>query len=180
MRLASTVILFSALALSAPAMAQTPGAAETRVKGFPIVYVTDPTGREIKGKLVSWNGSTIVIRAGGTDRTFGPGEMVRVDLRGDSLKNGALIGAGFGLFMGAVSSGIADCPGRGGGGCAGARVGFTLLGTAFYAAIGTAFDALIPGRTPLWHAGSSENSGRGLTVTVSPEGRSAFVGWRIK
>src|SRR6185436_20164096 len=106
MRLVSTVVLSSTLtlALSTPAMSQTPDAASTRVKGFPIVYVTDPSGRETKGTLVSWNGSTIVIRAGGTDRTFGPGEMVRVDLRGDSLKNGALIGAAVGLFMGALSS----------------------------------------------------------------------------
>ena len=60
------------------------------------------------------------------------------------------------------------------------KIGFMLPYTGTYAAIGTAIDALIPGRTPLWRAGSSARSGGGLAINVSPRRRSAFVGWKIK
>jgi len=55
----------------------------------------------------------------------------------------------------------------------------TLASAGIYAAIGTGIDALIPGRTPFWNAGSSQGTGGGLTVSISAQRRSAFVGWRI-
>jgi hypothetical protein len=89
---------------------------------------------------------------------FGPGDMVRVDLKGDSLKNGALIGVAVGAVMGGLAALGGDCPGAASS-CPGARAGFILAGTATWAAIGVAIDALIPGRTPLWTtAGSRRRS----------------------
>jgi hypothetical protein len=175
MRFITGVVVCALANAAAPASAQTDFSG-VRPKGLPTVYVMDRQGQETKGKVVSWTDSAIVLRIdAGRTRTFQAGEAVRIDLRGDSLKNGALIGAGVGLGIGLLTSGIADCP-ESGGGCAGFRVSFAIVSSAIYAAIGTAIDALIPGRTPLWNAGT----GGGLTFNISAERRSAFVGWRIR
>lgn len=173
MKLMPISVVFAALMLPLPAGAQTADA--PKVKGFPVVYVTEASGKETKGRIVNWTGSTIVLQTETTTKSFAEGEAIRVDLRGDSLKNGALIGAGVGVFFGTLSSAIGDCEG-----CHGAQVAFVLAGIGVYAAIGTAIDALIPGRTPLWRAGSPARSGGGLAINVSPRRRSAFVGWKIK
>ena len=115
--------------------------------GTPRVIVTDRTGRETTGRLIRWTDAAIVLRTGAGERTFSTGEARRVDLRGDSLRNGFLIGAAFGSIGGL----IADCPGareR----CPKTRVAFTILGMATWGAIGAGIDALIPGRSPLWRA----------------------------
>lgn len=123
-----------------------------RLKGMPTVYVEDRTGREVEGKLVSLTESALTINIDGVTRTFAPAEVTKVDRRGDSLKNGALIGAAVGLFTGLLG----DCPGAGSNngsrGCPGARVGYVLGGAAIWAGIGAGIDALIPGRTRLWPA----------------------------
>lgn len=173
MKLMSIAVVLTALTFPLLAGAQTADA--PKVKGFPVVFVTEASGKETKGRIVSWTGSTIVLQTGTTTRSFAEGEAIRVDLKGDSLKNGALIGAGVGVFFGALSATIGDCEG-----CHGEQVGFALAGIGVYAAIGAGIDALIPGRTPLWRAGSSARLGSGLTIKVSPQRRSAFVGWRIK
>jgi hypothetical protein len=164
-------VMFGGLTLRQGARAQTVNT--PKVKGLPVVYVMDTSGSETKGKLVSWTGSTIVVQTGATMKTFGPGEAARIDLRGDSLKNGALIGAGVGVLFGGLASGL-DCPD-----CGGSRVGIFLFSVGVYAAIGAGIDALIPGRTHLWSAGMSK-SASGLTFRLSPERRRAFVGWRTK
>lgn len=178
-----TCVVLAVITAAVPASAQSIQSAGStdfsgvRLKGLPTVYVMDRQGQEIKGKVVSWTDSAIVLRIDdGATRTFKAGEAIRIDLRGDSLKNGALIGAGVGLGLGLLSGGFADCPGSSEG-CAGTRVALVFLSTAMYAAIGTAIDALIPGRTPLWNA--SSKTGGGLTFNVSPRNRSAFVGWRF-
>jgi hypothetical protein len=162
MKIIPILVVLAALMLPLPAGAQT-------------VYVTEASGKETKGRIVNWTGSTIVLQTGTTTRSFAEGEAIRVDLKGDSLKNGALIGAGVGAVMGGLGSSFGDCEG-----CGGVRVTIVLVSIAFYSAIGTALDALIPGRTPLWRAGSSARSGNGLAINVSPQRRSAFVGWKIK
>jgi hypothetical protein len=170
MCVASVCVALAGLTLPLPALAQTVNA--PKVKGFPVVYVIDPSGWETKGKLVSWTGSTIAVQTDGTTKTFGPGEFARVDLRGDSLKNGALIGASIGVLFGGLAA--LDCPD-----CGPASVALFVGAVGIYAAIGAGIDALIPGRTHLWSAGVSK-SARGVTFRVSPERRSAFVGWRTK
>jgi hypothetical protein len=116
-------------------------------EGTPRVIVTDGSGKETTGRLIRWTDSAIVLNTGGVERTFSPGEARRVDLRGDSLRNGFLIGAAFGWFGGV----IADCP-NGSQRCPKTRVAFTILGMATWGAIGAGIDALIPGRSPLWRA----------------------------
>jgi hypothetical protein len=162
MKFMPMVVVLAALMFPWPAGAQT-------------VYVTDVSGKETKGRLVSWTDSGIVLQIGAITKTFAQGEAVRVDLKGDSLKNGALIGAGVGAAIGGLTSGLADCEG-----CHGTRVSLVLVSIGMYSAIGTALDALISGRRLLWRAGSSARAGSGLSINVSPQRRSAFVGWKIK
>jgi hypothetical protein len=123
-----------------------------QLKGMPTVYVEDRNGREVEGKLVSLTESALTINIDGVTRTFTPAEVTKVDRRGDSLKNGALIGAAVGLFTGLIG----DCPRAGSNnrsdGCPGARVGYVFGGAAIWAGIGAGIDALIPGRTRLWPA----------------------------
>jgi hypothetical protein len=179
MCVASFRVVLTGLCLSRPVAAQIPDQSyqpNDKVKGFPIVYVTDGFGRETKGKLLSWVGSEIVLQTGDGSRTYKPGEAVRVDLRGDSLKNGALIGLGVGLVMGGLGS--AACLD-----CGAGRAAILLTVAGVYTFVGIGIDALVPGRTPLWNAGSpaKQRSARNrLTFRLSPERRSAFVGWRIK
>jgi hypothetical protein len=177
MCVASLCVVLTGLSLPLPVVAQIPDQSShpnDKVKGFPIVYVTDALGRETKGKLFSWIGSEIVLETGDGSRTYKPGEAVRMDLRGDSLKNGALIGLGTGLAMGGLAA--AGCY------CGGGDAAIVVFSAAFYTIVGVGIDALVPGRTPLWNAGprANQRSARnGLTFRLSPERRSAFVGWRM-
>jgi hypothetical protein len=168
------LVVFALVIAAAPASAQSADFSGVQPKGLPTVYVMDRQGQETKGKILSWTDSVVVLRVDdGATRTFKAGEAVRIDLRGDSLKNGALTGAGVGLAIGLMMS--AACRECGGG----FTIPMTLATAGIYAAIGTGIDALITGRTPFWNAGSSQSTGGGLTFNISAQRRSAFVGWRI-
>ena len=69
--------------------------------------------------------------------------MRRVSKRGDSLKNGAIIGAVFGGVAGALAASFDDGSAK--------ALGF-LAATGFYALVGAGLDALIPGRTTIYEA----------------------------
>ena len=172
--LCTGLVVFALATAAAPASAQSADFFGVQPKGLPTVYVMDRQGQETKGKIVSWTDSAVVLRVdNGATHTFKTGEAVRIDLRGDSLKNGALTGAGVGLAIGMMmSAGCSECGG-------GFTVRMTLATAGIYAAIGTGIDALITGRTPFWNAGSSQGTGGGLTFNISAQRRSAFVGWRI-
>jgi len=124
-----------------------------QLEGLPTVFVTERTGKETRGQLVSLTESVLVVNVSGAEQTFRPADVVRIERRGDSLKNGAIIGAAFGLITGAL---LNECAGGGSGangeGCLGARIGLALGGAAIWAAIGAGIDALIPGRTRIWPA----------------------------
>ena len=174
MKLSTSFVVLGLVFASAPAAAQTADSAQEPLKGAPRVIVTDRAGQEATGRLIRWSASTIVIRTDNGERTYAPGEAIRLDLRHDSLKNGFLIGASIG-WLGAL---FVDCGGDGS--CGAERVAALIGGTFVYGALGAGIDALIPGRTPLWVSGSSEKSSAGLTFDVSPRERRAFVGWRFR
>ena len=89
----------------------------------------------------------------GAERRVEAPHVRRIDKRGDSLKNGAWIGAVVGAAFGALGAGLSDCSRRhSGGGCAGERAALFLISTGTYAACGTAIDALIVGRTRIYVA----------------------------
>jgi hypothetical protein len=147
-------ILIAALSPAVASAQQTasnwPGLVSSRLS---TVYVLDTTGAETSGKLLRLNPDSIVLLVGGAERQFETARVARVQKRGDSLRNGAIIGAVIGLALGVITAGIADCPGdRPSGGCPGSRAALFLVSTGFYSAVGTGIDALIPGRTTLYEA----------------------------
>jgi hypothetical protein len=146
------------------------------------VYVLENTGTETSGKLLRLNPDSIVLLVDGAERRFEAARVTRIQRRGDSLRNGAIIGAIVGAALGFVTSGIADCPGDNpGGGCPGSRAALFVVSTGVYAAIGTGIDALIPGRTTLYEASKTPSAAdRGGSVPVAFRRRAAVnvhVGW---
>jgi hypothetical protein len=130
--------------------AKWPGLESSRLS---TVYVLDVGGTETSGKLLRLNPDSLVVLVDGQERQFETARVARIQKRGDSLRNGAIIGAVVGVAMGIITAGISDCPGdRAGGGCPGSRAALFLVSTGVYSAIGTGIDALIPGRTTLYKA----------------------------
>lgn len=135
------------------------------------VYVLDDTGGEVSGRLLRLDPDSLVLLVGDTERRVDAARVRRIEKRGDSLRNGAFIGAIVGAAMGVIVTGIADCPGSDpGGSCPGARAAGFVLSTGAYAAIGAGIDALIVGRTTLYEApAASPRSAR-----TPHRGRAAF------
>jgi hypothetical protein len=117
------------------------------------VYVTDDAGRTTEGKLLRLDNDSLVMLVNGAEQRFEARQILRIDKRGDSLKNGTLIGLGLGVLFGSIAAGISDCPSEPGGDCSGYRVAGFFIGTGIYTAIGTAIDAMIVGRTRVFDAG---------------------------
>ena len=141
--------LFVCACVAAVGTAQAQDFSSIQVKNLPIVFVEEKSGVETRGRLLSITPAAIAIDVDGSQRTFAAANVAKIDRRGDSLKNGALIGAAIGLVTGFLG----DCPRTGNGagtGCPAARVGYVLGGSAIWASIGAGIDALIPGRTRLW------------------------------
>jgi hypothetical protein len=151
--------------------------ANLRLEGLPTVYVIERTGQETRGTLLTLTDSTIAIDVDGTTRTFTPDQLSLIEKRGDSLKNGTIIGFVTGGLLSILPAGLADCSG-GTAGCAGQRVLMWAIGTAFYTAVGAGIDAAIPGRTRIWPATTKTTQKNGLIFSASPH--RAFVGWSIR
>jgi hypothetical protein len=122
------------------------------------VYVVDHNGTETTGRLLRFDPDSLVLLVDGTERRFEAARIGRIDKRGDSLRNGVLIGAIVGAGVGSFTSGFSDCPGTRDD-CPGARIGMFVGSTAIYTAIGTAIDALVTGRTTLYVAPKTADAG---------------------
>jgi hypothetical protein len=161
-------------ALSAQGTAQSwPGLATA---GLPTVYVLDDGDVEISGRLLRLNPDSLVLLVGDAERRLDAARVRRIEKRGDSLRNGAVIGAIVGVGMGLIVAGISDCPGNDpGGSCPGTRaVGF-LVSIGVYAAIGTGIDALVVGRSTLCQAPTAPPS----SARMPDRGRAALnLGFR--
>ena len=143
MRFMTVLRVLAYCCVAVPAGAQTTFA-NIRTEALPTLYVTDLTGHQTTGQLVGLTESALTIQTAAATRTFQASEVSHVDRKGDSLKNGTLIG----LAVGVVGSGVLagscmryHCRGI---------VPFLVLNTGIYTAIGTAIDAAIPGRTRIW------------------------------
>lgn len=105
------------------------------------VYVLDDTGQETTGELLRLDADGLVLLVEGAELRFEAEQAIRLDRRGDSLKNGLLIGAAIGAVLGLVSD-------------AG-----PLLGAVGFAGIGLGIDALNQGRITLYDASGGPRSG---------------------
>jgi hypothetical protein len=149
-----------------------PGLVSSRLS---TVYVLDNAGTETSGKFLRLNPDSIVLLVDGAERRFETSRVTRIQKRGDSLRNGAIIGAVVGVAMGILTAGISDCPGdQPGGRCPGSRAALFLVSTGVYSAIGVGIDALIPGRTTLYEAPKAPSAAdRGGSAPVAFRRRAA-------
>jgi hypothetical protein len=148
-------ILAVLLIVPAAARAQEPlgGWRGLNVSSLDTIYVTDDAGRRTEGKLLRFEPESVVMLVEGAEQRFDAARVRRIDRRGDSLKNGAWIGAALGVLFGSITAGISDCPGDDpGGGCTGFRIGAVASALGIYTAIGVGVDALIVGRTRVFEA----------------------------
>lgn len=117
----------------------------------PTVSVLADAGKEVTGTLLRVEPDAIVLGVRGREERFERTHITRVDRRGDSVRNGALIGAGIGVALGLAAALIADCPApEPGGSCPGTRAAGLAISIAAYTGIGIGIDALVAGRTTLY------------------------------
>lgn len=173
--LTSTLLIAQlAGAAAPPAQTQTSPAAEApmvKPDGLPTVWLTDARGVEHRGRLVRVEPAGVVLLGTDGERAFTRSDIVQIEKRGDSIRNGALIGAAIGALGGLFAIGLSDCPGLQQNGCGGARVTLALTSVAAYTAIGAGIDAAVQGRTLIYRAPS-------LTLSVRPSGASAGISIR--
>lgn len=127
--------LLMTLALAAPAAAQ---------ENYKQVWVTQSdSGEVVRGRLVALSGQTLAILTADSRRVEVPLDRVlRIETRGDSLKNGAIIG---GAILGALS--IVGCQGLS---SPSQCVAASAFNVGIGAIIGIGVDALNDGRTALY------------------------------
>jgi hypothetical protein len=127
----------------------------TKVKRGDTIYVLDTNARETKGILVEASESSIRLLVEGQIREILAGDVQRVVRRGhgDTLRNGALIGAAAGaVLIGGAAADFCGDYGNSAAECLGPSAVLALMGAGVFAAIGTGIDALIPGRTVVYQA----------------------------
>jgi hypothetical protein len=143
-------ITFVVTLLAAPATAafagQKPATPRT---GEEVIVTQSGSGEELRGRLVELSPTSMSMLVNG-ERVDVPIENVlRIDARNDSLKNGTIIGA---AIMGGLSA-LACAEISNAGGCAMVLATNTGIG----ALAGAGVDALHKGRTPIYiKAGKSE------------------------
>jgi hypothetical protein len=143
--LAVVVLLASAAVASA---GQQPPAARA---GEQVVVTQAASGEELRGRLVELSSTSLAILVDGRRVEVPIENVLRIDVRNDSLKNGAIIGGAImGGLMGLACVEIDDAAA-----CATGLVIDTGLGVL----AGIGIDALHKGRTPIYiKAGKSETS----------------------
>ena len=128
------------------------------------IFVTDSMGNVTEGRIAGLSSSSLRLMTKSSTQDLSESDVFKIrQWRHDSLKNGALIGAGigFGLSLAGV---IAVCNGWGTcrGGEAVAAVAYT---TGIVAAIGAGIDALIPSKETIYFGGTRTSLSR---IKVKP------------
>lgn len=146
----SAVLVALLLLPGTPAGAGAQGQGLSRVAASTgkLAWVIDRTGRTLLVRIVSATDSELAITVGGAPQTIPVGEIARVFLDGDSVKDGAIIGGLIGLPIGVLScqgSVTADCD----------YAGHAIIGAVIYGAIGALIDWRHHGRTVLYRAPGS-------------------------
>lgn len=111
--------------------------------GEEVIVVHAGSGQELRGRLLELSSTSLGMLVDGRRVEVPIGDVLRIDGRKDSLKNGALIGLG--VFGGSAAIGCAAV-GSSPGWCAYGIAMNGMLG----AAIGAGIDALHKGRSPIY------------------------------
>lgn len=135
-----SALAFAAVLGSSVAHAQTFQDAPS--KTLPVYVTRDGSTGTIKGQLLRLSPETLTLLQG-ADRQDIPLQDIRtIEVRGDSVKNGAIIGAS--IFGGLAALGLRGETSSG-------FYGFAIvLDSLLGAAIGTAFDVMVPGETVIY------------------------------
>jgi hypothetical protein len=141
------------------------------------VYVTDHEGRVTRGRLIELDRHRLALTTSEGPRSFTVNDVRKIERRGDSLKNGAIIGALVGILPAILS-----LQGSSGDLSAGETALWVLGGVAVYSALGVAVDALIVGRTtvyPVANGGSAGAAVPGSTARPTRPGARVTLTWRF-
>jgi hypothetical protein len=173
-RLLATGLLALASAATSRAgePARTMAALEEKVQPGTQVDVVDRQGRILRGDFVRADDEGVLVTLYGEGRRVPAGDVMSVTRPGDSLKNGALIGAAvgaIGAFGAFIDNGEATGCGRTATAC---KVGFAALSLGFYTGVGVLVDRAVKGRDVVYRAPADRLS---WSVTPHPVPRGAGV-----
>jgi hypothetical protein len=136
---------FLAVAMASPVAAQNTPVINTRSVGA--VYVRSAGGSETRGQLLRLGPDTLTLLEQGTSRDIPLADVTRIDARGDSVKNGAIIGA---VVVGVWCALV--CP-QGLDGYSNDQLPYILgVNIGLGAAVGAGIDAMHVGRTTIYQA----------------------------
>jgi len=170
-RLTAALFLSSALLLAAPALAwaQAPVTSfdqvPTRVKIGDTVFVTDATGREVKGKVLDLSAASVALSSGSERQEFSAAQVRTLvwqqhDTLYNGLRKGLFIGLGVGAALGVVGVAATE---------QGVNKGLVwaatfLIGGGIGAGAGAAFDAMNPGKKVLVYRAPSAPSAARISI----------------
>jgi hypothetical protein len=150
----------AAVGMATPVAAQ--GSATIPPRPVSAVYVRSVGGDEARGQLLRLGPDTLTLLEQGTARDIPLAGITRIDARGDSVKNGAIIGA---VVLGAWCALI--CP-QGLDGYSNDQLPYILgVNIALGAAVGAGIDAMHVGRTTIYQAGSAMPQRRPVGVKAA-------------
>ena len=143
-------ITFVVTILAVPATAAFAGQKPAARTGEEVIVTQSASGEELHGRLVELSPTTMAILVDGTRVDVPLENVLRIDARTDSVKNGAIIG-------GAIFAGLGTLN------CAWARDGsqcatFIFSNTTFGVLAGMGIDALHKGRTPIYVKAGKSNA----------------------
>ena len=131
-----TTVLVLVLAAAAPAAAR---AQDVLPRGVEEVFVRGTDGVELRGRLIDFGPVSLSLFIDGMRRELPLEAIDRVQRRGDSVRNGALIGAAVGVGVWGLTA--ADY---------GRDAPVVLWSAMSYGAVGALVDLMIPGRTTIY------------------------------
>jgi hypothetical protein len=170
----------SAAALVLAMLVASPIAAQTSNERIPdvvkkglAVSIIDDDGRQIDGRVEGISEEAIRVSVRKTSEEVPLSKIVRID-RPDGLRNGTLVGLGFGLTSSAIMVGFATQADN-------AQWGVVLASSAMnivaYTLLGTGIDALINNRRTLYERGRRAQARLSPVVGGGARGASVSLTW---
>lgn len=129
---------------------QAPGAAI----GEEVLVTHTGSGQPVRGRLIELSPNTLAMLVDGRRVEVPIEDVLRIDIRGDSVKDGAIIGAG--VMIGLTGLSCAEIND------ANYCVTALIFNTGIGALVGAGIDALHKGRTPIYIKGGKNSGAVGL------------------